>query len=1545
MRRLFGLVLGIVFGGVLLSYGVTQEVQVGGIEGKLVMSENDKPLPKALVTFTPMSELDQEIIRPRYKRTKDDGTFDFHDIPAGAYEMNVSAQHHQFKARFIWINEGKLTNLDTIRLAPVDPYLKLYASQRVFTPDEKPGLELHGFIKADQVQIKVFALNLDYLYKQGGLSSALYPLVSDAKKLNDAGKMVAESVHKVERRDAEGAFIDSVSVPDLKEGFYMVQCVADKQVEATFLNVTSIAMVSKSGGGKALGYVTDIKSGQPVSGATVMAYDAGGLRQAGKTAADGTISTTCKGDSPVMFAKRGSAVALVGFYNDDRNETQTHITSYTDRPIYRPGDDIHFKGIVRVGEGDNMRLPANGSMKVELHDSNGNTVATTNAALNAHGTYDGSFATDSEVDPGDWSIVSTLGKATDNLYVPIASYRKPEYTVTVKSTEPYFIIGGKASVKVKAEYYFGGPVPGAKITASIYRSPIYGFSLGGDEEDANVEYEDSYEGGEYVQDVEATTDANGEATITFDTKAKGDPEDYPTDFTYSVTANVADSGDKYFSGDGSVTVVRGAFDLSVDTENYVVDTNSEVTFKVKTQSHEGKALGGKEVKIQMGMERYTNRSSFFEPGQSQTVTTDANGNATFKVKAEEAGTLKALATVQDDQGNKIASEASTWVSGVGAVWYPSLGSFKLTLDKKSYKPGETATILLQAEKTGGSALVTVESNAVMWQKVVPLTSSSVTVDLPVVKGYAPNVFVTAAYIRDKKFFSAEKQLKIERPDRNLKVSVTPSQQNYQPGDVASMKIKTTDEQGNPASANLSLAVVDESIYALRSDNTDLLQSLYPQNWNQVTTSYSFPEVYLDGGDKGGPDLRLRTKFKDTAYWAPDVNTDANGEANVTFTLPDNLTEWRATAIGVTDTNSAGMSKAQFKARKDLMVRLQSPMYLTQYDEQHMSVVVTNDTGKDQDINVTVASEGVNLDGNGKQTIHVEAGKPQALDFTLKAPSPGIAKLTAKAWIDGGANDGVQQELTIHPFGRKTVASLAGVATPKSDTHLDVLDTAAMTDGELVVNVSPTLTGGLVQTLPGLIDFPYGCVEQTMSRFMPAMVVAHAIGDLKLEVKGHEKLPTIARIGYQRLAKMQNYEGGWGWWEGDEGDPFMTALVLDGVDRAREAGYPAKYIDIKKAVDAAVKLSSKAPKDEWAKKSWDRDRIYLAYVLARYGRKDVAAKILAGYPLKGKGSAEAALAALTAYELGDQQKLSDSFTRLRENCQEGPTTANWAPEAYSWGCEPTALALTAYLTARPSDPVITKAVRQLMLTRKGDMWTSTRDTSYAVVALTKFVEQHPDPSAGKPAKADVMINGVLQQIVVDPQVGATVRVPIAQLKKGQNDVRVVGSTDLYYTVMLSQFDVRKKLDPEPGVGFSIERSYHLLEARTLQNGTTRLMPTERSVDQAKSGDVVRVELKIKSDVPREYMMIEDPMPSNFRNMEGDVDFGSAQDEGWWWSKTVVRDDRIAFFARWLPRGESTISYNMRAESPGIGGCLPTHIENMYDPGQRASWSSTNLEVVR
>ena len=125
---------------------------------------------------------------------------------------------------------------------------------------------------------------------------------------------------------------------------------------------------------------------------------------------------------------------------------------------------------------------------------------------------------------------------------------------------------------------------------------------------------------------------------------------------------------------------------------------------------------------------------------------------------------------------------------------------------------------------------------------------------------------------------------------------------------------------------------------------------------------------------------------------------------------------------------------------------------------------------------------------------------------------------------------------------------------------------------------------------------------------------------------------------------------------------------------------------------------------------------------------------------------------------------------------------------------------------------------------------------------------------------------------------------------------------------------------------------------------RFRPSERPIDEIQSGDIVKVILKVQSGREREFMMIEDPVPSNCRVTESAEPY---EDEswGWWWARTVILDDRVSFFARTLESGDSEFSYVMRAESNGISNALPTRVGNMYDPDDYASTGERKLEVTR
>ena len=437
--------------------------------------------------------------------------------------------------------------------------------------------------------------------------------------------------------------------------------------------------------------------------------------------------------------------------------------------------------------------------------------------------------------------------------------------------------------------------------------------------------------------------------------------------------------------------------------------------------------------------------------------------------------------------------------------------------------------------------------------------------------------------------------------------------------------------------------------------------------------------------------------------------------------------------------------------------------------------------------------------------------------------------------------------------------------------------------------------------------------------------------------------------------MRHYDGSWGWWEYDEGDPFMTALVLDGLDRARGAGY-----DVSAArADDAVRWGTTLLKDpKRAAKLDARDRLYLAYALMRWGAKD-AAKTLDGVDLRDRmvkapyderkrvrkpTSAELATAVLAYREAG--RPTDALLDRLVKRARVGEETATWAPEEGAWGEEATALALVALQTARPDSPILPKVVRGLMSERRGDGWASTRDTAYALVGLTAYLD-HTKELSGT-STATILVDGKERaSFVLDPRLAdpsRTVEIPRREVgPRAKVEIRTKGK--VYRTVAFSGFEVARPLaakttDDE----LTVRRETFVMEPRRGSDGEMRLLPSLRPVTEFKNGDIVRVELTIRSDKPREFVLVTEPTPSSCRVNER-TELADGEEKGWWWSRTVVLDDRLAFFARNLPKGESRIVYHMRAEAAGLASALPARAENMYDPGRWASTAETRVEVSR
>lgn len=1587
---LLSLFAGLIATFICIGYGITDEVPVGSVSGTVVMQENGKALPKAFVSIVKLGkdELyeDEEIATEHRFRADKTGHFTLHDIVAGRYKVVVSTEAHH-AARLLDVDEGKTADL-RIEAEPKVPDLSMYASQRVYLPSESPKIQVNGFTQKLNLTTKIYRLDFDKVVRDGGLYNAMAPLArSDSGKVKDPSTMgqltSTETMPLAGKVDAEGVFhIAEFPIGPQNSGIYWMQCTDGNLTRGTWFSVSRIALITKSANSDVAAYVTKLDTGEPVVGAEVGVSSSSGISPAVTTGHDGLarVKLSAEGGANVVIASFGDSKALVDFRaaqagdeGDDEGDgpsSQTHIYCYTDRPIYRPGDLIQFKGIVRQLNGPDYALPKLGKVNVDFADGSGNVISSQELTLSPLGTYHGQFQLTPDSLPDNYSIVTHYGGATDSKDVGVASYRKPSFSISVTPEKKSYVRGDTARMDVDAKYYYGAPVVGALVTATVTRTEHW--SSPEDENDAEVDnsadrafpgqslHQDSY--GEETQQLKAITDANGKAVIAFPTVGANEPEETASDYDYSVSVSIKDASNKEFDGDGSVTVYRSDTDLTLDTNPLVVEAGQafDATATLKSRSHQ--ALAGVPVTFTSYFVDYTKEGKMVENDQQQTtVATDASGAAAVHLQPPGQGYYEVRAEFNDDRGHKVSNTTGVYLFSSSAVSsafedtrQPTLS---IVLDKKQYKVGDDAKALILCNDPGGTALVGVESSAIHNVQTVKLGGKSTLVRFKVTQEFAPDVFVSVAYIRNKRFSSVDRQMLIDLGIRKLKVSLTSDKKTYHPGERATYTVTTKNASGAPVPAELSLGVVDESVYAIFDDQSDIVKAFYPKRSDDVQTNFSFPEMYLGGGDKAPTNIQVRRKFSDTAYWGPVVETDRSGRAKVSITLPDNLTSWRATVRAVTADTEVGQVTENVVSQKDLMIQLSAPAYVVKGDEQRMVAMVTNNTPADADVRVTLQATNAKVNGDLNATVHVAKGAVQTVEYKVDTVETGEADFVGKAWIPSGPSDGMELKLPVRPRARLVTDGYGGVTTSSKEIEFDLKPGADQNTGGLEIDVSPTMAAGLVDSVGALVDYPYGCVEQTTSRFLPTVLLAKTYAEIGLpKPKLSKDIPAIVQDSFQRLRAMQHQDGGWGWWEYDESDPHMTAYVLEALAKAREAGYDTpKGINVQGAYQWSEAFLAKGRLPaEYERPTTEElsrllsDKLYLAYALALEGEGDKAKAFLKAQRIAGLDAAQAALAALAygAMGAGEVAGRDAALNRMLSLAKETRLTLSWSEQDW-WGYETTGRCFQALETLQPESPLMPKLVTYLLQSRTGDMWYSTRDTAIVLIPLIDYLRRSKELVAS--GGVTVSLNGKQVwsgqfQAGSFPARSVPIKLHVTDMKPGTNKIvfEAHGPT-CYYIATLKQYDAEENMPAMPeGNQLSVERAYYRLEARRMEDGTLKLMPSKQPITDYKSGDIIQCVLKIHADADRRYVFVEDPTPSGMH-----VTDREAPDDGenwaWWWSRTVILDDRVCLFANYMKAGDNQFSYVMQAENPGSCTALPTAIYNMYDASDAASSAALALEV--
>ncbi|MDP2363036.1 MAG: alpha-2-macroglobulin family protein, partial [Ignavibacteria bacterium] len=308
---------------------------------------------------------------------------------------------------------------------------------------------------------------------------------------------------------------------------------------------------------------------------------------------------------------------------------------------------------------------------------------------------------------------------------------------------------------------------------------------------------------------------------------------------------------------------------------------------------------------------------------------------------------------------------------------------------------------------------------------------------------------------------------------------------------------------------------------------------------------------------------VRTNFVDALIWKAHVVTDENGKAKVEFKIPDNLTTWRTTVRGITKQTDVGQKVNKFISRKDLLVRMETPRFFRQDDEVVISTIVHNYLSSAKTTKIEFNSDKLKLLGSkinskgfesakftSKKTYEIEipANSELRIDWKIKVDYPtGVATLKASA-LTNEESDAMEVKVQIVPNGVKIIDPLvADYSDDKVNENLEfsIPNDVDLRSASFSFTLNPSLAGTILKSLDDLAGYPYGCVEQTMSRFLPTIIVANTFKEINAPLKSQtiEELPKYVDAGLKRLYDHQHSDGGWGWWTNDQTHPYMTAYVI------------------------------------------------------------------------------------------------------------------------------------------------------------------------------------------------------------------------------------------------------------------------------------------------------------------------------------------------------------------------------------------------------------------
>ena len=460
---------------------------------------------------------------------------------------------------------------------------------------------------------------------------------------------------------------------------------------------------------------------------------------------------------------------------------------YTDRPAYRPGQRVNIRGLLReVDARGALRTPASkgrdGAYTLQVLSSQGSPMFETQVSLNDFGAFAADFTLSDSAPTGEYRLVVSRGKQTFTGEFLVETYQLDKLKLTIDTQRDVYFRGETITGAITAEYYYGEPVTAKAVS----------YTLAGDEVFSGV------------------TDEQGQIEFSLDTRNFAESQ------TLTLTARLDDENVQ--TGKTVWLATRG-FACDVSTIRSVYLVNEDIEVRVQTRDPAGEPIA-KDLRLSV-LKRETSVYGEIAEVQvdEQPVATGGDGEGRAMIRLADGGEYVLRAKGRDRFGNPVSGETELFISGQDDEIM-----LRFITDAEEFNVGETPEVTLFSRASKGLTLLTYEAEAILSYQIIELQPERNPLPLAIGSEHAPNFTLAVAQMDGHHFHQAQKEFAVVQ---GLNIAIAPQNAGaasdddqlpeFEPGATVTVEITTTDHNGKPAPAEVSLAMVDEALYAQYAD--------------------------------------------------------------------------------------------------------------------------------------------------------------------------------------------------------------------------------------------------------------------------------------------------------------------------------------------------------------------------------------------------------------------------------------------------------------------------------------------------------------------------------------------------------------------------------------------------------------------------------------------------------------------------------------------------------------------------------------------------------